>query len=82
MCLSKTFKEEEVVLRRTAWLYPSVFPSILTDFENGLSVSIVKTANKDFIYMIKNIINTRTRKENKLHSHEHNRPQMFASARS
>ena len=27
-----------------AWLYPSVHPSILTDFEDGLSVSRVKTA--------------------------------------
>ena len=29
---------------QSAWLYPSVFPSILTDFQDGLSVSSVKTA--------------------------------------
>ena len=29
---------------QSAWLYPSVFPSILMDFEDGLSVSSVKAA--------------------------------------
>ena len=30
---------------QSAWLYSPVFPSILTDFEDGLSVTNVKTAH-------------------------------------
>ena len=32
---------------QSAWLYPSVFPSSLTDFELGLSFCSVKTAIVD-----------------------------------
>ena len=49
---------------QSAWLYPSVFPSILTDFERGLSFCSVKTAIVDIqtAYTPKVKKKTRTKK--------------------